>query len=179
MSSSDPLRSTTMSVRALFAAAACSCALVDDDGGTLTFVAADGAGAEQIVGVSLPVSKGIAGWAVLSGQPIAIRDVATDPRFARDVAESTEYVPRAVMAAPMYTDDGEVLGVLEVLDPAIDQASDWALAVLGTLASQTAALVAAGRTTDSVRSSARSSALEDLAREVLGAVATYRSADRG
>jgi signal transduction protein with GAF and PtsI domain len=168
-----PLRDSVAAVRALFAAAACSCALVDEDGATLTFAAADGAGADQIVGVALPVSRGIAGWAVLSGQPISIRDVAADPRFARDVAESTEYVPQAVMAAPMFTADGEVLGVLEVLDPGIDQGSDWALAVLGTLAAQVGALVALGRTT----TSARGSDLEQLGRQVLAAVSTYRSTE--
>ena len=90
----------------LFAAAACSVALVDEDGETLRFVASDGAGAEEIVGVTIPVVAGIAGWAAMSGQPIAVRDVQTDARFARDVAESTNYVPSAILAAPMMTADG-------------------------------------------------------------------------
>lgn len=166
----DPeLIAATAGVRSLFAAAACSCALVDDDESTLTFVAADGEGAQQILGVTLPVSRGIAGWAVMSGQPIAVRDVTTDPRFARDIAESTNYVPESVMAAPLFTRQGEVLGVLEVLDPGVDQASDWTLAVLGTLASQVAALVASRRTTGAPEVSR----LEVLGREVLAAVATY------
>jgi len=42
-------------------------------------------------------------------------DVQNDPRFARDVAERTGFVPNALMAAPLL--DGErVLGVLQVLD---------------------------------------------------------------
>ena len=117
MAISDDLTPSVAAVRALFGAAACSCALVDPDGATLTFVAADGAGAAEIVGVSLPVSRGIAGWAVMSGQPIAARDVRADPRFARDVAESTQYVPESIMAAPMFDRDGETLGVVSVLDP--------------------------------------------------------------
>ena len=40
----------------LVSAAACSIAVVDDDGGTLEFVASDGAGADEIVGVTIPVS---------------------------------------------------------------------------------------------------------------------------
>jgi signal transduction protein with GAF and PtsI domain len=122
------------STRSLFGAAACSVALVDEDGSTLTFVASDGAGADEIVGVSIPVSRGIAGWAAMSGQPIAVRDVASDSRFARDVAESTRYVPTAIYAAPMVATDGEVLGVVSVLDPAVDEASGWTLNVLGTIA---------------------------------------------
>jgi signal transduction protein with GAF and PtsI domain len=123
-----------VAVRALFGAAACSVALVDDGGETLEFVASDGAGADEIVGVTIPVSRGIAGWAAMSGQPIAVRDVQADARFARDVAESTHYVPTAIHAAPMLDGDGEVLGVVSVLDPVVDEPSDWTLTVLGTIA---------------------------------------------
>src|SRR5215467_7511780 len=89
------LGSCVQATRSLFGAAACSVALVEADGETLVFVASDGAGADEIVGVRIPVSRGIAGWAAMSGQPIAVRDVQTDARFARDVAESTHYVPTA------------------------------------------------------------------------------------
>jgi GAF domain-containing protein len=170
----DPeLLASTSAVRDLFGAAACSCALVEDDESSLTFVAADGQGAAEIIGVRLPVSRGIAGWAVMSGQPIMVRDVVNDARFARDVAESTNFVPHSVMAAPLFTRDGQVLGVLEVLDPGVDEASDWTLAVLGTLASQVAALVAVRRPATG------SSPLEALGRDVLAAVATYSASLHG
>ena len=122
-------------VRDLFGAAAASCALVEGEGDRLTFVAASGAGADRILGVELPVGRGIAGWVAMTDQAIAVRDVATDTRFARDVAEATDYVPTAVLAAPVSTSEGEVVGVVEVLDPATDLASGWPLAVLGTCAS--------------------------------------------
>ncbi len=138
----DPeLLTSVAAIRSLFGAAACSCALVDADGGTLEFVAADGAGAQEITGVTIPVGRGIAGWAAMSGQPIAVRDVGDDARFARDIAESTRYVPTSVLAAPLMSAEGEVVGVLEVLDPTVDKAADWTLAVLGTLASQLAVIV--------------------------------------
>lgn len=105
-------------VRSLFSAGACSCALVQAGGDSLRFVAADGQGAREIVGVSLPTGTGIAGWTVMSGQPIVVADVREDPRFARDVAESTRYVPETILAAPLTDDSGDVLGVIEVLDPA-------------------------------------------------------------
>lgn len=41
----------------------------------------------------------------------------------RDLAESTEFVPHALMAAPLLHED-RVLGVLEVLDPAPQSRSD-------------------------------------------------------
>lgn len=167
----DDARTLTRSVaaiRGLFGAAACSVALVDADGATLRFVASDGAGADAIVGVELPVGRGIAGWAVMSGQPIAVRDVASDARFARDVAESTEYVPTSILAAPLFDDDGEALGVLSVLDPTVDAAAEWTLAVVGTLAAQVALLVS------SSGSGPADGGLADLARHVLAAVDEYR-----
>ncbi len=137
----DVLGRSVQATRSLFAAAACSVALVDDDGETLTYVVADGAGAREIVGVTIPVGRGIGGWAAMSGQPIAVRDVQADPRFARDVAESTNYVPNAILAAPLMTPDGEVIGVTSVLDAEVAETSDWTLHVLGTLASHMAMLV--------------------------------------
>lgn len=126
--------------RRIFGAAACSVALLDADDEHLVFRAASGAGADEILGLRLPVSKGIAGWVVSSGQPIAVHDVRADPRFAEDVAESTGYVPRSILAAPL-TAHGEALGVVEVLDrtPADDRGDDMEL--LGLLAAQAALAV--------------------------------------
>jgi signal transduction protein with GAF and PtsI domain len=141
----DVLGRSVQATRALFAAAACSVALVDDEGETLTYIVADGAGAAEIVGVTIPVGRGIGCWAAMSGQPIAVRDVQSDARFARDIAESTNYVPSAILAAPLVTPEGEVLGVTSVLDASVDEASDWTLHVLGTLASHMALLVMSAR----------------------------------
>ena len=170
----DPaLGRSVEAVRRLFAAAACSVALVDEEGETLRFVASDGAGAEAIVGVTIPVSRGIAGWAAMSGQPISVRDVQTDARFARDVAESTNYVPSSILAAPMMTTEGEVMGVTSVLDPSVEEASDWTLQVLGTLASQMAMLLAGGH------GPSTPSPTEALGRDVLRVVEAWQSGQPG
>lgn len=132
-------------VRGLYGAAACSCALADPDGSSLVFMAADGAGADLIVGVAMPVGRGIAGYVALSGQPLAVSDVSRDERFARDVAESTDYVPTTILAAPIFDPAGDTLGVIEVLDPASVSAD---LAVLGVLASFLGRLIALHRGAD-------------------------------
>ncbi len=44
-----------------------------------------------------------------------IEDVGRDPRFAKDVAEDTGYVPEGLMAVPLLHEE-RALGVLEVLD---------------------------------------------------------------
>jgi hypothetical protein len=60
--------------------------------------------------------------------------------------------------------------VVSVLDPTVDQAADWTLAVLGTLATQISALVSLGRLSTGAADSSR---LETLGREVLAAVEAY------
>jgi GAF domain-containing protein len=109
------LSSITAVGRRAFDAAACSIALLEPDDEHLVFRAATGAGAEEVLGLRLPVNRGLAGWVVSSGQPIAVHDVRADPRFAVDVAESTGYVPRSILAAPVTT-SGDAIGVIEVLD---------------------------------------------------------------
>ena len=162
------------SVRTLFGAAACSLALVDDEGEQLRYVAADGVGADEILGVSLPVGRGIGGWAAMSGQPIAVRDVATDARFARDVAESTHYVPEVILAAPLLSTAGEVVGVVSVLDPDTEESSGWTLSVLGTLASLMALLLESG----TGAGSAERDPLALLGAEVVRSVEAWQSAAR-
>lgn len=136
------LQKAVANTRSVFAAEACSCARVEPGGAQLRFVAADGAGADAILGVSIPVSRGIAGWVAMSGQPIVVSDVAADSRFARDVAESTSYVPETILAAPLVDMDGEVAGVIEVLDPqARSDHSGHDLAVLALVATQLASII--------------------------------------
>ncbi len=112
--------SVTAVARRVFGAAACSIAVLDEDNDQLVYVAADGVGAAEIIGTRLPLSRGFAGWVAQSGQPVAVTDLNDDPRFARDVAESTNYVPNALMAVPIESGD-RMLGVLSVLDRDLDR----------------------------------------------------------
>lgn len=109
------LTSLAETARRLFGARACSLALLSDDGTELLYTTAAGHGADAVTGLRMPAGRGIAGWVVQSGQPVAVSDVRSDPRFAPDVAESTGYLPRAIVAAPVVSERG-VLGVLSVLD---------------------------------------------------------------
>jgi GAF domain-containing protein len=109
------LRSLTETARRLFGAAACSLALLSEDDSELLYTTAAGEGAEDVTGMRISSSQGIAGWVVQSGQPIAISDVTSDPRFSREVAEQTGYVPQAILAVPVQTPQ-RVLGVISLLD---------------------------------------------------------------
>ena len=130
------------SVRQLLDAAACSIALVEADGKSLRFVAADGAGSQAILDVALPVGRGIAGWVTMAGQGIAVTDVSRDTRFAREVAEATDYLPRSILAVPLLDEDGGAVGVIEVLDPQSgSEDTGHALDVLGTVGDQVSSIV--------------------------------------
>lgn len=115
------LQSIVDVARAIFGAQASSIFLLDPDADELVFEAVSGEGEGDLVGMRIPSSTGIAGWVLVTGQPIVIDDLQQDPRFARQAAERTGYVPKALMAVPLV--NGETtLGVLQVLDRARDRA---------------------------------------------------------
>src|SRR5256885_4321170 len=82
------------------------------------FQAEDGIRDYKVTGVqtcAVPICTGVAGWVLVTRQPLVIEELQQDPRFAREVAESTGYVPKGLMAVPLLHEE-RALGVLEVLD---------------------------------------------------------------
>jgi GAF domain-containing protein len=131
------LRSVVEVARAIFAAKASSVLLLDEDAGELVFEAVVGEGEESLLGTRFPAGTGVAGWVLATRTPLVIEDVERDPRFAKDVAEGTGYVPQGLMAVPLLHDE-RALGVLEVLDrsgPAFTLAE---MDLLGLFANQAA-----------------------------------------
>lgn len=156
------LESIAAMARRAVGAAASSIVLVEGD--DLVVRVASGAGAEAAVGLQRPLGHGVAGWAVASGQAIGIDDVGSDPRYARDMAEATGYTPQAMYALPLEVAE-DVVGVLEVLDPAADLAAT-ALEVLEPFAHQAALAVNTGEAFDhlgQVLFSAAANAVDDAA----------------
>jgi len=101
--------------RSVFGAAAASVFLLDPATGDLLFEAVAGEGEGDLVGRRFPAGTGIAGWVATYGQPLLVDETSDSTQFARAAAESTGYVPRSIMAAPLIA-AGECLGVVEVLD---------------------------------------------------------------
>jgi GAF domain-containing protein len=154
------LRSLTETARRLFGAAACSLALLSEDESELVYTVAAGEGADDVTGMRIPASQGIAGWVVQSGQPIAVSDVTSDPRFARDTAERTGYVPRAILAVPVETPQ-RMLGVISLLDrDARRPGAEQDMALLSLFADQAALALASVE------------AFGELGRVLLGALAS-------
>jgi serine/threonine protein kinase len=99
----------------MFDAAACSIALTDPSNGELVYEAAWGAGASEVVGMRLPSGVGLAGAVVASGDGVFVPECRKDPRFARQVAANTGYVPYTMVVAPLVR-EGKTIGVLSILD---------------------------------------------------------------
>jgi GAF domain-containing protein len=132
------LRSIVEVARAIFKAKASSIFLLDEETDELVFEAVAGEGSDSLVGQRFPSSTGIAGFVLVSRQPLVIEDVLTDPRFSRETAESTGFVPKGLMAVPLLHDE-RALGVLEVLDRPRDARFTLAeMELLGQFANQAA-----------------------------------------
>lgn len=133
------LHAIVVVARAIFGAKGSSIFLFDEETDELVFAAVAGADEQDLVGRRMPSAQGIAGWVLSSRTPLVLDDVRGDPRFAREIAEGTGYVPKGLMAVPLLHGD-DVLGVLQVLDR--PEASTFSLAemeLLGLFATQAAA----------------------------------------
>jgi GAF domain-containing protein len=109
------LKSIVEAAARIFNAAAASILLVNEQEQVLEFKVAYGAGDHDLVGTKIPLDKGIAGYVVMTGQPLAISNVRQDARFNQDFAKKTGYVPNSILAMPLLSEE-RIIGVMEVLD---------------------------------------------------------------
>ncbi len=142
LGSEDSYRALLQSIvevaRAIFGARASSIFLFDEPSDELVFEAVAGEGAGEQVGQRFPSSTGIAGWVLVTRQPLVVEELENDPRFAREAAESTGFVPKGIMAVPLLYEDN-ALGVLEVLDRPANAAFSLAeMELLGLFANEAA-----------------------------------------
>lgn len=114
------IQSTVDVARAIFGARASSVFLLDETTDELVFEAVSGEGEGELIGMRIPSSTGISGWVLTTRQPIVIEDLHSDPRWSRETAESTGYVPKGMMCVPLLHDE-RALGVLSVLDRATEE----------------------------------------------------------
>lgn len=139
------LQSVVDAAVTLFDAEASSIALFERDPERLEFRVAAGAQGAGVIGISVPPTQGVAGYVFSTSQPIALTDVASDPRFDQSTAKKTGYVPRSIAAVPLI-DAGATIGVLQVLDKhSSDAFSLRDMELLGVFARQAAAAIEAAR----------------------------------
>jgi GAF domain-containing protein len=110
------LQATVEVARGIFSAKAATVFLYDGETDELVFEAVAGAGSETLIGERIPSSTGIAGWVLVTRQPLVLEDVTQDPRWGgQAIAEKTGYTPKGLMAVPLIHEEDPV-GVLQVLD---------------------------------------------------------------
>jgi signal transduction protein with GAF and PtsI domain len=114
-SNDELLHSIVEAAAHIFGAAAASILLVNEQEQVLEFKVAYGASNHDLVGTKFPLGQGIAGYVVMTGQPLTISNVRQDARFNQDFARSTGYVPNSILAMPLLVGE-RIIGVMEVLD---------------------------------------------------------------
>jgi GAF domain-containing protein len=132
------LQSVVEVARSVFNSASASVFMIAPETGALVFAAVSGAGEDRLLGTSFPAGTGIAGWVAAYGQPMLTDDVTDSPHFSAYAARSTGYEPHSIMAAPLIQ-DGECIGVLEVLDRGMTSRTELQdVDLLGLVANQAA-----------------------------------------
>jgi signal transduction protein with GAF and PtsI domain len=90
--------------------------LVRDGGGSdLRFLAATGEVASKLLNMKIPAGKGIAGFVMSSGQPMAVSNVEEEASFYAEVDKETGYSTEMILATPLRH-NGEMVGVLEYIN---------------------------------------------------------------
>jgi putative ABC transport system ATP-binding protein len=89
--------------------------LLDAESGELWSKAARDAGGE-LFEIRVPRGKGIAGAVAESGEPVALADAYTDPRFDPSADRASGYRTRSVLCVPIRDLDGRVFAVAQALN---------------------------------------------------------------
>jgi GAF domain-containing protein/two-component sensor histidine kinase len=83
--------------------------------------------------------QGIAGWVATHDQPALVNDTLNDPRYLRQIALETGYEANSILCVPLKV-EGQVIGVIEVLNKTGDQQFNFYHQVLLTELTRWAAI---------------------------------------
>jgi two-component system, NtrC family, sensor histidine kinase KinB len=108
---------------------AVSLALSDADKKELVVKAATGWNRQNFVNLRFKIGQGIAGWVAREGRGVVVPDVKSDPRYDPETEQRTGLETRAIACAPLRY-RGQVIGVLEAINPTAGQFDPDALLVL-------------------------------------------------
>ena len=108
---------------------AVSLALIDAESGDLMVRAAAGWERQDFSGVRIKIGQGIAGWAAREGRGAVVFDVSQDARFDPEINRRTGLITLAQACAPIRY-HGQIIGVLEAINPLDEHFDQDALLVL-------------------------------------------------
>ncbi len=106
-----------------------SLALVDPQEKTLSFVASSAGINDDLVGKWIKLGRGFAGQVAKEGKGEIIADTSKDDRFSLEFERNIESNIRAIICAPLRS-RGEVIGILEAINPVDGKFDPDALEVL-------------------------------------------------
>jgi diguanylate cyclase (GGDEF)-like protein len=89
--------------------------LMEPDQLRLRFEIIVGEGDELLMGRTLNVGEGIAGWVAQTGESLLVQDAQNDRRFCRRFDELCSFTTRSIIAVPLKN-KGKVLGVIELIN---------------------------------------------------------------
>lgn len=87
----------------------------DSAAAEMTFVAARGRVAKQLLGLHLPRGRGIVGFSVVYGCVLAVANVHENPHFYREVSRKTGFETRSILCVPIR-DEARVFGAIELVN---------------------------------------------------------------
>ncbi|MBN1217765.1 MAG: GAF domain-containing protein [Anaerolineae bacterium] len=99
----------------LMGVAAASVALRDDKTHEVWFAAASGEGSKTVLGLRMPLGKGLAGWVADRGEAVIVPDAYADSRFAAEVDRDSGFTTKSILCVPLKT-KGRTIGAIEVMN---------------------------------------------------------------
>ncbi len=107
-------------VQQIFGVMACSVWLMDPEKKYLACRQATGVKNEMVIGWTLRLGQGIAGWVAKTGESTMINNTLEDDRYFSGVAEKINLDIRALLCVPLTTKE-DIIGVLQVVDTEVDR----------------------------------------------------------
>ena len=144
---------------------ACSVWLVDPVSNELVCQQATGPQSDIVRGWRLEPGKGISGWVASHGESVIVADALADKRHFRNVGECIGLTTRSILSVPLKTRQG-VIGVLQVMDEAVDRFGLSDQVLLEPLAASAAIAIENARLVNALRQ--RSAELEARNEELTG-----------
>jgi len=137
-------------VRRLLGVVASSIWLIDPDTGELVCRQATGPQRDVVRGWRLAPGEGIAGWVIEHGESVVVPDITMDGRHFDAVDQTTGLPLRSILTVPLRARNN-VIGVIQVMDVAVDFFGQTDLMLLESLAAPATIAIENARLVEALR----------------------------
>ncbi len=114
--------------------------LIEPETGELVCLQANGLGSDNIVHWRLNMGQGITGWAAKHNESVIVPDTSEDARHFKDVDKQTGLIVRSMISIPLRA-KGNVIGVLNLVDPRVSHFTPDDLTLLEPIAAAVATAI--------------------------------------